>query len=44
MRMNFENPNGSFALIDWPDRMQELLKTYGDEIPVQKGTTRRRRR
>lgn len=43
-RMNFENPNGSFALIDWLDRMQELLKTYGDEIPVQKGTTRRRRR
>ena len=43
-RMNFENPNGSFALVDWLNRMQELLKTYGDEIPVQKGNKRRRRR
>lgn len=35
-RMNFENPDGSFALIEWLDRMIELLAKYEDETPVQK--------
>jgi hypothetical protein len=43
-RMNFENANGSFALIEWLDRMIELLDKYKDEIPVQKRGKRSRRR
>lgn len=43
-KMNFENPNGSFALIEWLDRMIELLGKYEDEIPVQKRGKRSRRR
>lgn len=43
-RMNFENPNGSFALIEWLDRMIELLPRYENETPVQKRGKRSRRR
>ena len=43
-KMNFENPNGSFALIEWLDRMIALLDKYEDEIPVQKRGKRGRRR
>lgn len=43
-KMNFENPNGSFALIEWLDRMIELLGKYEDEIPVQKRGKRSHRR
>lgn len=43
-RMNFENPNGSFALIEWLDRMIELLPKYDNETPIQKRGKRSRRR
>lgn len=43
-RMNFENPNGSYALIEWLDRMIELLPRYENETPVQKRGKRSRRR
>ena len=43
-KMNFENPNGSFALIEWLDRMIELLPRYENETPVQKRGKRSRRR
>ena len=43
-RMNYENPNGSYALIEWLDRMIELLAKYEDETPVQKRGKRGRRR
>ena len=44
-RMNYENPNGSsYALIDWLDRMIELLPRYENETPVQKRGKRSRRR
>lgn len=35
-KMNFETQEGSYALIEWLDRMQELLVKYDDETPVQK--------
>jgi hypothetical protein len=43
-KMNFETPEGSYALIEWLDRMQELLVKYDDETPVQKRSKRGRRR
>ena len=43
-KMNFENPVGTYSLIEWLDRMQELLEDYANEIPVQKGRKHRRRR
>ena len=43
-KMNFETPEGSYALIEWLDRMQELLVKYDDETPVQKRGKRGRRR
>lgn len=43
-KINFENPNGSYALIEWLDRMIELLPRYENETPVQKRGKRNRRR
>lgn len=43
-KMNFENPEGSFALIDWLDRITVLIENYPDEAPVQTGRKKRHRR
>jgi hypothetical protein len=43
-RMNYQNLNGSFALIEWLDRMIELLPKYNNETLVQKRGKRSRRR
>lgn len=43
-RMAEDNPDGTFALTEWLDRMHELLKDYTNEVPVQKSGKKRRRR
>lgn len=43
-KIDYGNIEGTYSLIEWLDRMHELLKDYANETPIQKGTARRRRR